>query len=161
MTRISQLVRAIVGADAEVTGAEILRRHLDRYKLGVPFRRAHAFQDAVREIFADSLNHVVGMSGALNQRGQQLLREIGEYRSRGHGRGTPIGRGYAIVPITPATRTLADDPYVTGRATPASRSKYLPHQGRRERDRRRVGGYGYARRAHAFYLTEPYSREHS
>lgn len=141
MTRISQLVRAIVGADAEVTGAEILRRHLDRYKLGVPFRRAHAFQDAVREIFADSLNHVVGMSGALNQRGQQLLREIGEYRSRGHGRGTPIGRGYAIVPITPATRTLADDPYVTGHATPVSRSKYLPHQGRREKIRRMLGGF--------------------
>lgn len=128
----------------ETTGAEILRRYLDRYKLGVPFRRAHAFQDAVREIFADSLNHVVGMSGALNLRGQQLLRELGEYRSRGHGRGTPIGRGYAIVPITPATRTEADDPYVTGRATPASRSKYLPHQGRREKLRRTL--YGFAGR---------------
>lgn len=153
--RISQLVSRIIGHEH---GAEILRRHMDRAKLGVPFRRLMAYQAAAQEIRNDNRNHVVGMSGVLNVRGQQQLDELGPYRSRGHGRGSPLGRGYQLVP-NPARKNDRNAPELL--AIPVQRSKYVPHQGKRERDRRLVGGYGYARRAHAFYLTEPYSREHS
>lgn len=53
---------------------------------------------------------------------QQALSEIGQYKSRGKGRGTP-SRRYGN-----------------------KAGKYMPHQGRREMERRRVGGYAQERR---------------
>lgn len=92
------------------------------------FARAAAMLAGVRAALALSSEH----------ERRAALAALGTYRSRGHGRGAPLGRGYVLKPI-PAALREAGGP--TERAVWVSRSKYTPHQGAQERARRLVGGW--------------------
>lgn len=117
-----------------------------------PFGRLYKWLDARAAILADSANLV--LPGVLNEIGQRAMDKLGTYRSRGHGRGSPIGRGHEIVPITPANRTEKDGRHSTGRAVWSDRSKYAqPHQGPQERARRLIGGWAGSPWYKARYLS--------
>ena len=77
-----------------------------------PFKQAIAMQNKISEIIAKGGGDLIV---------QMAIQALGEYKSRGHGKGK-LGKVYHV------------------------RSKYMPHQGKREKQRRVQGGfYGTAR----------------
>lgn len=86
------------------------------------------------------MNHVsavqmfalLAAAAAGNQESKRIL-SISTLRHRGKGRGSALGRGYALTPIPKSLRDPDGAAFV---ARPVSRSKYEPHQGKRECARR-------------------------